>query len=73
MLNLTQLGDYYANVASWYMRGGFVDELGQVHRSGHKLPIKRLARSALLWCWCALLALCWRRDGDDGGCGGAQW
>jgi hypothetical protein len=37
--NLTALGAYYARVAQWYMRGGFTDELGVPHVSGHALPI----------------------------------
>lgn len=36
-----QLGDYYARLVSWYVDGGFTDENGVRHASGHhyKLPI----------------------------------
>lgn len=34
-----QLADYYARVASWYTKGGFTDELGKYHRSGHRFEI----------------------------------
>ena len=30
-----EVADYYARVASWYTRGGFVDELGAQHTSSH--------------------------------------
>lgn len=33
------LGDYYARLASWYTQGGFTDELGKVHSSGHHYDI----------------------------------
>jgi hypothetical protein len=35
-----QLGDYYARLVSWYVNGGFTDENGARHKSGHhyKLP-----------------------------------
>jgi hypothetical protein len=29
------LADYYARLASWYTQGGFTDELGKFHASGH--------------------------------------
>jgi hypothetical protein len=29
------LADYYARLASWYTQGGFTDELGEFHPSGH--------------------------------------
>ena len=32
---LKELGDYYARLVSWYTRGGFTDELGRRHDSGH--------------------------------------
>ncbi len=32
---LKELGDYYARLVSWYTQGGFRDELGKEHRSGH--------------------------------------
>lgn len=36
-----ELGDYYARLVSWYVDGGFTDEDGVRHESGHhyKLPI----------------------------------
>jgi len=33
------LGDYYARLASWYTQGGFTDELGKFHSSGHHYDI----------------------------------
>ncbi|MBS0664311.1 MAG: glycosyl hydrolase family 39 [Verrucomicrobia bacterium] len=33
---LQELADYYARVAGWYLAGGFVDELGRRHESGHR-------------------------------------
>ncbi len=35
-----QLADYYARMMSWYTLGGFTDELGKFHQSGHyyKIP-----------------------------------
>jgi hypothetical protein len=30
-----RLGDYYARLLSWYEKGGFTDELGVYHSSGH--------------------------------------
>ncbi|MCO5234708.1 MAG: glycosyl hydrolase family 39 [Chitinophagaceae bacterium] len=30
-----QIADYYARVLSWYTKGGFTDELGRFHKSGH--------------------------------------
>ena len=35
------LGDYYARLVSWYVNGGFTDENGVRHESGHhyKLPV----------------------------------
>jgi hypothetical protein len=32
---LKELGDYYARLVSWYTCGGFTDELGVRHKSGH--------------------------------------
>lgn len=32
---LQQLTDYYTRVANWYIRGGFEDEFGRRHESGH--------------------------------------
>jgi hypothetical protein len=31
-----ELGDYYARLVSWYTKGGFTDEFGVRHESGHK-------------------------------------
>jgi hypothetical protein len=42
MCNTTLLGDYYGRVLSWYMAGGFVDEAGCWHNSGHRLNISRV-------------------------------
>ena len=36
---LKELGDYYARLVSWYVRGGFTDELGVRHISGHHFKI----------------------------------
>jgi hypothetical protein len=37
---IKQLAGYYARLLSWYTKGGFTDELGQYHKSGHyyKIP-----------------------------------
>ncbi len=40
-----ELGDYYARVVSWYTQGGFVDEYGKRHESGHHYPLD----------WCEVL------------------
>jgi len=32
---LKELGDYYARLVGWYVNGGFTDELGRRHESGH--------------------------------------
>ena len=34
-----ELAAYYGRLASWYARGGFTDEVGREHRSGHRFPI----------------------------------
>jgi hypothetical protein len=34
-----EIAAYYGRVASWYARGGFTDEQGKEHRSGHRFPI----------------------------------
>ncbi len=34
-----EVGDYYARLVSWYTRGGFIDELGKRHESGHHYKI----------------------------------
>ena len=38
---LTELADYYGRLAAWYVNGGFTDENGQWHDSGHhyRFPI----------------------------------
>lgn len=36
---LKALGEYYARLVSWYVNGGFVDEAGRRHESGHRLKI----------------------------------
>jgi hypothetical protein len=35
-----EVADYFARMLSWYTKGGFVDELGKEHKSGHfyKIP-----------------------------------
>lgn len=37
--SLKELGDYYARLVSWYTKGGFTDELGHWHASGHQFHI----------------------------------
>jgi glycosyl hydrolase family 39 (putative alpha-L-iduronidase) len=34
-----QVADYYARLLAWYTQGGFTDELGKRHESGHRYPI----------------------------------
>lgn len=34
-----ELGDYYARLVSWYVNGGFTDEYGKRHVSGHHYKI----------------------------------
>jgi len=34
-----EVADYYARLISWYTKGGFIDELGQRHESGHHYSI----------------------------------
>jgi hypothetical protein len=34
-----ELGAYYARLVSWYVNGGFTDELGRRHDSSHHFPI----------------------------------
>lgn len=36
---MRELGNYYARLVGWYTRGGFTDELGRKHRSGHHYKI----------------------------------
>jgi hypothetical protein len=38
--DLTALGDYFGRLSSWYMKGGFTDELGKFHSSGHHYDIR---------------------------------
>ena len=37
--SLKELGDYYARLVAWYTQGGFGDEFGHNHPSGHRYPI----------------------------------
>jgi hypothetical protein len=37
--NLKEVGDYYARLVSWYTKGGFTDEYGKRHESGHRYKI----------------------------------
>jgi hypothetical protein len=37
--SMKELGDYYARLVSWYTKGGFTDELGKRHESGHHFKI----------------------------------
>ena len=37
--SMKELGDYYARLVSWYVDGGFTDELGKRHESGHHFRI----------------------------------
>jgi len=34
-----QLSDYYGRIASWYVNGGFTDERGAFHKSGHHFTL----------------------------------
>lgn len=36
---LKELGDFYARLISWYTKGGFTDELGKYHQSGHNFSL----------------------------------
>jgi len=36
---LKEVGDYYARLVSWYTQGGFTDEFGKRHDSGHHYKI----------------------------------
>ena len=36
---LKELADYYARLAGWYTKGGFTDEYGKWHESGHHFKI----------------------------------
>jgi hypothetical protein len=37
--SMKELADYYARLFSWYTKGGFTDELGKFHKSGHHYKI----------------------------------
>ncbi|MGB8987315.1 MAG: glycosyl hydrolase family 39, partial [Candidatus Sulfotelmatobacter sp.] len=39
LTNVQALADYYARLAGWYTQGGFTDELGKFHASGHHFDI----------------------------------
>jgi len=36
---MTEVAHYYARLLSWYTQGGFTDELGNYHKSGHHYSI----------------------------------
>lgn len=38
--DVKELADYYGRLASWYMQGGFTDELGKFHSSGHHYDLR---------------------------------
>lgn len=38
--SLKEISEYYARLVSWYARGGFTDERGQRHESGHHYKIE---------------------------------
>lgn len=37
--SMKEVSDYYTRLVSWYTRGGFTDELGHLHASGHHYRI----------------------------------
>ncbi len=37
--SMKELGDYYGRLVAWYTKGGFVDEFGKQHKSGHHFKI----------------------------------
>ena len=37
--SMKELGEYYARLVSWYVNGGFADELGRRHESGHHFKV----------------------------------
>lgn len=37
--SMKELGDYYERLVGWYTKGGFTDEYGKRHESGHKYKI----------------------------------
>lgn len=40
LTDLQALGDYYGRLASWYTNGGFTDESGKFHSSGHHYEMR---------------------------------
>jgi hypothetical protein len=36
---MKELADYYVRLVSWYTKGGFIDEFGKEHKSGHHFKI----------------------------------
>jgi hypothetical protein len=38
--DVNAMADYYARLASWYTQGGFTDELGKFHSSGHHYDMR---------------------------------
>ncbi|KAJ5198205.1 uncharacterized protein N7498_007322 [Penicillium cinerascens] len=38
--SLKEISDYYRRLLSWYVKGGFTDECGVYHESGHHLDIE---------------------------------
>jgi hypothetical protein len=37
--SMKELGDYYGRLVAWYTNGGFTDEFGKEHKSGHHFKI----------------------------------
>ena len=37
--SMKEVADYYARLVSWYTQGGFTDEFGKRHESGHHYKI----------------------------------
>lgn len=40
LTSVQAMADYYARLAGWYTQGGFTDELGKFHASGHHFDIR---------------------------------
>jgi len=40
MVDVKAMADYFGRVAAWYTQGGFTDELGKFHASGHHYDLK---------------------------------
>ncbi|KAL2071829.1 hypothetical protein VTL71DRAFT_13064 [Oculimacula yallundae] len=38
--SLREVADYYERLVSWYVKGGFTDECGEYHHSGHSYTIE---------------------------------